>query len=264
MHDTFDNYFGCNIDSAVILAIITAGCYFTSIYSVDLALGRIGIDPSLYNLTAEEYLISNIIPLVISLGVCLAFIYAMNSKDNRFTIFLSYLPVIVGAFSIIYLFILSDFALEVAALVKICLEIFIIFFIILISYIIVLSCLKKINVIKTFWVRNIFIRIFIISTILMILAIMSAAYGYYSAPQAIECNHIVCIHVNFTFEDSNLSAINAQNLILIGHHDGKYFVTTQQRPAPINPIVYVISDDQVEEVKMRGVENWSDQTELSL
>jgi hypothetical protein len=45
---------------------------------------------------------------------------------------------------------------------------------------------------------------------------------------------------------------NKKKLILIMHNDKKYYITEQKKPAPLNPCVYVVPDEQIELVVLTG------------
>jgi hypothetical protein len=97
----------------------------------------------------------------------------------------------------------------------------------------------------------------------MALGAASTVFGVYTAKGAIECDFQKCTHLELTFNDPNLTYINSEKLILITYYNQKYYLTRQVKPAPKNPEIYIISDAQISSIRMKSVENWSDQNQLS-
>ena len=117
------------------------------------------------------------------------------------------------------------------------------------------------NIWESKWSRALGLTI-IIFNILVALGLFALVFGEYSARNSIECDFGSCAHVNFTFKDPNLTNINSPKLILITYHDGKYFLSTQEKPIPTHPEIYIIPSDQISSIRMKNVENWSDPTQL--
>jgi hypothetical protein len=111
------------------------------------------------------------------------------------------------------------------------------------------------------WQRHVGLKLLVIVILLSAFGFCAMVYGDYQAIDKIVCNEGSCTHVNFTFNDQNLSYINSEKLILITQHKGKYFLSKQEKPMPQNPEIYIVTNDQISSVRLKMVRNWSDPKE---
>ena len=96
---------GLNIESGLLLAIITAGSYCISYFYVSVYLSKLGIYPSLLNLSFEEILSKGIVILLISVSLCIIVWLGLCYPGDwgKLCWFLCSLPLFIGIKSLILL-----------------------------------------------------------------------------------------------------------------------------------------------------------------
>lgn len=240
--------FGLNIDTGLLIAIFTAGCYYISYYYVNVYFSRLGIYSSQLSYSPDEIISKGIAMIFLSASLCSMVWAGLNLPDKSFKIswFLCNIPLFLIIGSILQQ--IRDPYFDIFAFNSIWAIGFVLFLIILLVY----PLITKQILIKSVWENKYFgqrfdliSKILVILFILMSLAFVSIIYGENSARGDIECDGGSCSHMNFTFIDPNLSYINSPHLILITYHDGKYYLSNQEKPIPENPEIYIVSDNQI-------------------
>ena len=87
--------------------------------------------------------------------------------------------------------------------------------------------------------------------VLFIIVTVSIPIGQYKAKGITEGNTII----TFTWAGNPPDGIENKELAPIFHHDGIYYVTERMKPAPKNPIVYVIPENQVKSAVINVINN---------
>jgi hypothetical protein len=255
--DDNQNFFGLNIETGFLLAIITAGSYFISSMYVNAYYSRFGIYSSILHFSIEDTISRGKFPLLYSLILCIIVMFGMYYHDNKMSWIASSLPFFALAMALILLII--DPSIRVVPTAFWLAIILLVFLFSLLGY----YYFKKINAFKILWELNIIGKLLVLLAFLLAFGVSSGVLGQYDAKNYIECDNGKCAHINFTLKDPNMSYINVQNSILITYQEGKYYVTKQEKPAPMNPEIYVIPDDQVLITRMMLVQNWSDPNQVN-
>ena len=87
--------------------------------------------------------------------------------------------------------------------------------------------------------------IYIIVMILLLASALSGYIGHAHAEDLIEGDRGDTFFINFSWKDEPTKEIDGKELILIIYNEHKYYVVAKQKPAPNNPEIYIIPDDQI-------------------
>jgi len=101
------------------------------------------------------------------------------------------------------------------------------------------------------WKSNPFAVISICLICISLMSNFASFFGRNHAKLTIEGEGVEITFVKIKTK-TNFDNLDNNKLILIMHNDKKYYITEQKKPAPLNPYIYVVPDDQIEMVVLTG------------
>ena len=94
------------------------------------------------------------------------------------------------------------------------------------------------------------IIVLIIFMLILFLSLPNAFIGHMHAKYLIEGERDI-FSVNFSWKEDSPKEMEGKELIFIIYNENKYYVIAKQKPAPKNPEIYIIPDDQIKFVLMK-------------
>lgn len=224
------------IEPATIVAIIFGSIYYLGWTCMDYYFKALGIHHDSLDLSIYFYIREVIIYFIFILFISFwSLKYVKNAPINgkqalRANFLISFISLFVLYIGIRYL-------PRVTAYLFIAIGCFGLIYYIFLS-------LKKISIPNHYWFTTPKYRLHLLITLLAIFWLVSAYSGMLQAINTIEgtSDHIL---INFSWKDNTPIELEGKELILITHHDGKYYVVIRQTPAPAICEAYVIQDDQI-------------------
>jgi hypothetical protein len=231
-----------NIDKylqpALLIALITAISYYIGYSYTSGYLGRLGIKHEFIEFTATYYFLKSIIGVTIGF-IILFFIWFYKRSDTQNKIFRSALDNIfslIVAAILIYQGILEENN-----------SLFILSAFLILFYFISVYDKSIIN-----FKSNPFAIIGIGFICISLMSSIASFFGRNDAISTIEGRGIGITFIKIKTK-ANIDILdNTKNFILIMHNDKKYYIIEKRTPASLNPLIYVIPDDQVELVVLTG------------
>lgn len=217
------------LQPALLITLVTAFCYYIGYSYTSAFFNRFGIQNKFIDLPTSYYLMESSSSIILGI-VIIYFLYFYKTEDLKIKRFKENAYIFI--FSVLYLYQAiierSYFNLGISVLL-------LLWFIILIY----------IN--KPYEFKGFIGKIIIVCMAIPLMSSLSSLLGRQHAKQTIEGSGPGIIFVKMKTK-TNVSDINKNDnkFILIIHNDKKYYLVKQENPAPLNPLVYVIPDDQVE------------------
>jgi hypothetical protein len=231
-----------NIDKylhpALLIALITAISYYIGHSYTSGYLSRLGIKHEFIEFPTTYYFLKSIIGVTFGI-IVIFFMWFYKRSDTQSKTLRSALDNIfylIGAAILIYQGISEDNYSLLALSVLLILFYFI-------------SVYNKLII---DWKSNPFAIIGICFICIGLMSGFASFFGRNHAILTIEGRGVEITFIKIKTKVNLDNLDNKKNLILIMHNDKKYYITEQKMPAPLNPYVYVVPDDQVELVVLTG------------
>ncbi len=241
-------------ESGVLLTITVIGSYIIGYFYVTAFFGRMGLSTSLVNLPFTDFLTKSSLAILISFLICFFYItFNELPLTNRICCFFANITILIfGVVSILFTQILSP-------RINSNLDQFFIYFLwiagigglILFGYLIykskfffriTLSTSKLSTSEKEFFI--IFMKFFMLGSLLMSLSCFSMYLGYTQGTNVIEGDPHSAVSIQL-YLDNDVGNISGNEMILIARSDEKYFIINREKPAPPYPKIYVVDNSQV-------------------
>lgn len=231
LKDSIDKY----LQPALLIALTTAFCYYIGYSYVSAYFARLGIHDNIIDLPSSYYIMKSLFGIMIGLIIVyFLWVHKRNDMQNkRLRSFKENSIILVLAIPLIYQAITDHnyYLLGIGL------------------FMIIIYCLSvyENRFYTSIWESRGFIgKSILIMVAISIMSSLSSFFGRHHAKLTIEGYGVGITFIKIKTKTKITDIDNNNNLILIIHNDKKYYLVNQENPAPLNPFIYVIPDDQVE------------------
>lgn len=234
------------LEPGIIITILSGGLYLVGYFYFESYFSRLGILREVLNLSPDYYVRENFIGLSFAVAIFGIFIYAATNKGtSRVYVVIANLPYLaMAALIVLYAFRPRTPGNEFYSLILGAGSLVIPF---------LSESLQGKALAKRLWNKGLLSRMLFLALLLTLSAITAGLLGELHAVERIEGTLHNDFAIDFKLKSGLPSELQGKDLVLIIHHDGNYYVTPFQAPAPDLPKVYIIPDDQVEMAVMRRI-----------